>query len=181
MPADWLSITHYPSPLGPLTVVTGPAGLCRLSFPGEAPGTTRSYLAQKSRGATINVDENGSSCREVLRQLDEYFDGRRFSFSLRLDLRGTPFQLAVWSALQKIPYGTTCSYSHIARVIGRPGAVRAVGQAIGRNPVGIIIPCHRVIGKDGRLVGFLGGLATKEWLLNFEKGNLKTNQTSTGR
>ncbi|QGP93734.1 Methylated-DNA--protein-cysteine methyltransferase [Neomoorella glycerini] len=181
MPANWLSITHYPSPLGPLAVVTGPAGLCRLAFPGEKPDAPPSYLAQKFPGATINVDENGSSCREVLRQLDEYFAGRRFSFSLPLDLRGTPFQLAVWSALQRIPYGTTCSYSDIALVTGRPGAVRAVGQAIGRNPVGIIIPCHRVIGKDGRLVGFGSGLATKEWLLNFEESNLKTNQTLTGR
>ncbi|WP_406676228.1 methylated-DNA--[protein]-cysteine S-methyltransferase [Moorella sp. ACPs] len=181
MPKELFTITHYPSPIGNLTIVTGVAGLCRLSFPGEEPGAIPSYLAQKFPGATITVEENGSSCREVMRQLDEYFDGRRFSFSLRLDLRGTPFQLAVWSALQKIPYGTTCSYSHIARVIGRPEAVRAVGQAIGRNPVGIIIPCHRVIGKDGRLVGFGGGLATKEWLLNFEERNLKTNQTSTGR
>ncbi|WP_258359051.1 methylated-DNA--[protein]-cysteine S-methyltransferase [Moorella sulfitireducens] len=173
MPEKLFFVTNYLSPIGSLTIVLSTAGLYRLSFPGEEPGGIRNYLIRKFPGTAINIDNNDRPCAEVIRQLDDYFNGRRFAFSLPLDLYGTPFQVAVWSALQRIPYGATCSYSYIAGSIDRPSAVRAVGQAIGRNPVGIIIPCHRVIGKDGRLVGFGGGLSIKEWLLNFEAGNIK--------
>ena len=105
---------------------------------------------------------------EVRRQLTEYFDGERKDFDLPLRLNGTEFQMSVLDALQKIPYGETTSYADIAERIGRPKAVRAVGAANGRNPIPIIVPCHRVIGSHGDLTGFGGGLDTKEALLRLE-------------
>jgi methylated-DNA-[protein]-cysteine S-methyltransferase len=109
---------------------------------------------------------------EARRQLDEYFEGRRKTFSLPLAPEGTPFQRLVWQALTEIAYGETVSYSQIAQRIGRPAAVRAVGAANGQNPIPIVIPCHRVIGADGRLVGFGGGLGVKQYLLGLERGSL---------
>lgn len=105
---------------------------------------------------------------EVEQQLNEYFDGDRTEFDLNLKPHGTPFQLSVLAALQKIPYGSTASYQEIANSIGKPKAVRAVGAANGRNPLPIVIPCHRVIGANGSLTGFGGGLPAKEFLLNLE-------------
>lgn len=101
-------------------------------------------------------------------QLTEYFAGRRQHFDLPLAARGTPFQRSVWQALTRIPFGTTCSYQDIADTIGNPKAVRAVGAANGSNPIPIIVPCHRVIGRNGSLIGFGGGLERKEWLLRHE-------------
>ncbi|PLT35120.1 methylated-DNA--[protein]-cysteine S-methyltransferase [Bacillus sp. V5-8f] len=105
-------------------------------------------------------------------QLIEYFQGIRLSFTLPFDLRGTSFQRTVWEALGKIPYGQTCSYSDIAQEIQNQKAVRAIGAAIGANPVLITIPCHRVVGKNGRLTGYRDGLEMKEKLLHLEQGNL---------
>ncbi len=105
---------------------------------------------------------------EAVRQLDEYFSGRRKVFDLELRPRGTLFQLAVLEGIALVPYGKTQSYQEIANVVGRPRAVRAVGAAIGRNPLPIVIPCHRVIGSDGGLTGFAGGLAAKRHLLGLE-------------
>jgi len=102
-------------------------------------------------------------------QIEEYLDGKRKHFSLPLAPQGTEFQLAVWQALQKIPYGETRSYKEIAASIGRPKAVRAVGMANNRNPISIIVPCHRVIGHDGKLVGYGGGLPLKQRLLELER------------
>lgn len=101
-------------------------------------------------------------------QLTEYFAGQRQHFDLPLAARGTSFQRSVWQALQRIPFGTTCSYQDIADTIGNPKAVRAVGAANGSNPIPIIVPCHRVIGRNGSLIGFGGGLPRKEWLLRHE-------------
>ena len=101
-------------------------------------------------------------------QLNEYFEGRRKDFTLDLKPSGTPFQLSVLAALEQIPYGQTRTYAEIARQIGRPKAVRAVGAANGRNPLPIVIPCHRVIGSDGSLTGFGGGIAAKQYLLSLE-------------
>jgi methylated-DNA-[protein]-cysteine S-methyltransferase len=101
--------------------------------------------------------------------LDEYFAGRRWRFDLPLSLDGTVFQRAVWAALRQIPYGQTASYGDIAARVGNPKAVRAVGGANNRNPVAIIVPCHRVIGHGGSLVGYGGGLDTKRWLLDHER------------
>jgi methylated-DNA-[protein]-cysteine S-methyltransferase len=105
---------------------------------------------------------------EVLSQLKEYFAGQRTDFDVALTLAGTPFQRTVWAALREIPYGETESYGQLAERIGRPGAARAVGLANGRNPIGIIVPCHRVVGATGTLTGYGGGLARKQYLLNLE-------------
>jgi methylated-DNA-[protein]-cysteine S-methyltransferase len=108
--------------------------------------------------------------REAEQQIGEYFRGGRTWFDLTLHPKGTPFQLAVWTALLKIPYGETRSYGDIARAVGRPKAVRAVGLANGRNPLPIVVPCHRVIGSTGKLVGYGGGLRVKQTLLELERG-----------
>jgi methylated-DNA-[protein]-cysteine S-methyltransferase len=106
--------------------------------------------------------------KDCMTQIKEYFDGSRDRFTVRLDLIGTPFQMKVWEELQKIPYGKTISYHDLAARVGEPGAMRAVGQADAKNPVPIIIPCHRVISLDGKLTGYAGGLWRKKWLLEHE-------------
>jgi methylated-DNA-[protein]-cysteine S-methyltransferase len=111
--------------------------------------------------------------KTCLRQLDEYFRGRRRKFTVRLGLQGTAFQKRVWGELLKIGYGKTASYRDIAIAAGRPKAVRAVGNTNRLNPVSIIVPCHRIIGSDGKLVGYGGGLWRKEWLLEHERGKAK--------
>jgi methylated-DNA-[protein]-cysteine S-methyltransferase len=103
-------------------------------------------------------------------QLEQYFAGDRTEFELELDLDGTPFERRVWDAVRAIPYGETASYAEIARRIGRPGACRAVGRANGRNPVAVIVPCHRVVGSDGSLTGYAGGIEMKRALLELERG-----------
>jgi len=108
----------------------------------------------------------------VLDQIHEYLGGERRTFSVALDIRGTTFQSCVWDELREIPYGKTASYAQIAERIGNPRALRAVGQAVGSNPIPLVIPCHRVIGKDGHLVGYGGGLPLKERLLYLERGSL---------
>jgi len=107
--------------------------------------------------------------QQCIGELDQYFAGRRISFTVPLALQGTAFQECVWRALLAIPLGHTVSYGDVARSIGRPAAARAVGGAVHRNPVGIIVPCHRVVGSDGSLTGYAGGLQRKEWLLAHER------------
>jgi methylated-DNA-[protein]-cysteine S-methyltransferase len=107
--------------------------------------------------------------KETIRQLDEYFSGKRKNFSLKVELKGTDFQKSIWNAMSKIPYGKTASYKDLAVMAGKPKAARAVGGACHRNPIGIVLPCHRVIGSDGSLTGFGSGLDLKEKLLNHEK------------
>lgn len=140
---------------------------CRLGLSGHAGGLTCLRLSCPPAEET---DPAGSAnlLAEAARQLQLYFNGNLHQFTLPLDLTGTPFQLAVWKELGQIPYGTTVCYQTIAERIGRPRAVRAVGQAIHRNPLPIIIPCHRVIAKDGSLRGFAWGLDWKQRLLNLE-------------
>jgi methylated-DNA-[protein]-cysteine S-methyltransferase len=108
---------------------------------------------------------------EVIEQLEQYFAAQRTDFDLPVTLVGTPFQRAVWAALQEIPYGETMSYGQLAERIGSPGAARAVGLANGRNPIGIIVPCHRVVGATGSLTGYGGGLKRKQYLLELERRN----------
>ena len=112
------------------------------------------------------------------RQLAEYFAGRRRAFDLPLAPAGTPFQQQVWRQLLQIPFGSTCSYGALARAVGRPSASRAVGAANGRNPISIIIPCHRVIGSDGSLTGYGGGEPAKRWLLDHESPALRLSGVS---
>ncbi|MFI7007673.1 methylated-DNA--[protein]-cysteine S-methyltransferase [Streptomyces sp. NPDC050145] len=106
----------------------------------------------------------------AVEQLEAYFQGELKEFDLPLDLHGTPFQRSVWAQLRKIPYGETRTYGELAEALGRPGASRAVGLANGKNPVGVIVPCHRVVGADGSLTGYGGGLPRKRRLLDFERG-----------
>ncbi|MEJ2024834.1 MAG: methylated-DNA--[protein]-cysteine S-methyltransferase [Deltaproteobacteria bacterium] len=108
---------------------------------------------------------------QAVEEIEEYFTGKRQQFEVPLDLQGTPFQRAVWRELLKIPYGGTVSYGEIARAIGNPKAVRAVGGANHRNPVAIVVPCHRVIGSDGSMTGYGSGIWRKEWLLKHESGS----------
>ena len=119
---------------------------------------------------TYNKNKNLSPLlQETIKQLQEYFDGNRKEFNLPVKLKGTDFQIKVWQELQKIPYGQTISYSELAKRINCPKAIRAVGGACGKNPIPIIIPCHRVLGKNGNLTGFSGGINYKEKLLILEK------------
>ncbi len=145
----------YESPLGSLTVAAGPAGFMALRFDGERP-------------ALDAAAHDPDALAPVVAQLDEYFAGRRRAFDLPLDLAGTPFQREVWAALLAIPYGSTSTYAELARAVGRPDAVRAVGAAVGRTPVPIVVPCHRALGSDGALTGYRGGLERKRALLQLE-------------
>ena len=144
-------------------------GLCRLSM----AITTREFLSELAEffpGIEWRRDDQHPVIRETARQLEEYFKAGRTSFDVPLDLRGTPFQTKVWRALRQIPYGETRSYAELARAVQAPKASRAVGGANGKNPVGIIVPCHRVIASSGGLGGFACGLAYKRKLLDLEAG-----------
>jgi methylated-DNA-[protein]-cysteine S-methyltransferase len=151
--------THIPSPVGPLLLVASETHLRAIWF-----STPRHPLP---RDIQLNEGEN-DVMRETRSQLDEYFKGARNTFDLPLQPVGTAFQCEVWTMLEQIPYGETWSYGDVARRIGKPAAVRAVGAANGRNPIPIVVPCHRVIGADGSLTGFGGGLPTKQFLLELE-------------
>ena len=138
-----------------------------LEIEGTEKAITKVNFSDKKK---IKSDSNlPPILKKCLKQLDEYFKGKRQNFSLELELEGTDFQKKVWEQLQRIPYGETASYKDVAVAIGNEKAVRAVGGANGMNNIAIIIPCHRVIGADGNLVGFGGGLWRKVWLLNHEK------------
>ena len=149
-----------PSPVGPLTLVASDNGVAAVLWNNETAGRVR--LGESRR------EEDHPLLLHAQQQLGEYFAGQRAEFSLPLDCTGTDFQRCVWSALRTIPYGETRSYLDIARQIGSPDAVRAVGAANGRNPVAIITPCHRVVGSTGKLTGFAAGLEIKAWLLAME-------------
>jgi methylated-DNA-[protein]-cysteine S-methyltransferase len=152
------------------TYMDTPVG--KLLLAGCADHGLRHIAFQCGKGAMAPAPhwkQSDAPFREVTRQLTEYFRGRRTSFDLKLHLKGTPFQLDVWKALTRIPYGETRSYADIARAVGRPRAVRAVGLANGRNPLPIVVPCHRVIGSTGKLVGYGGGLPIKQALLDRER------------
>jgi methylated-DNA-[protein]-cysteine S-methyltransferase len=156
-----LCYTQIDSPIGPLLLV-GDGGLHELWF----------VKGRRPKQPHPQWKKNAKPFAAATQQLREYFAGRREDFDLPLVLHGTPFQLSVWRNLQKIPYGQTISYLDLAREIGNPKAVRAVGLANGSNPIPIIIPCHRVIGSDGSLTGFGGGLPTKQKLLALESRQL---------
>ncbi len=148
----------------------------RLLLAGAADGLHHLRFDQPDRDAVIAPDwrREDDGLHDALAQLREYFAGERLGFELALAPRGTPFRLAVWRQLARIPFGTTISYGELARRIGKPAASRAVGAANGANPLPIIVPCHRVIGASGRLTGFGGGLPAKQWLLDHEQRVLAT-------
>ncbi len=147
-------------------VMRSPIGLLRVDAAAE--GLRSIHFQDRPLAALPGNADAAALLAEALHQLQAYFDARLRTFDLPLAPQGTPFQLAVWSALGEIPYGQTRSYADVARAVGAPTAVRAVGAANGRNPLALVRPCHRVIGKDGSLTGFAGGLAMKRWLLDFE-------------
>ncbi|MBS0393870.1 MAG: methylated-DNA--[protein]-cysteine S-methyltransferase [Proteobacteria bacterium] len=151
---------ELPSPVGPLRLVGAPDGtLWQLGF----------VAGRHPRPPASGWREDRRAFADVVAQLAEYFAGARREFDLRLEMRGSPFQCAVWSALRAIPYGSTTSYAEVAARVGRPAASRAVGAANGANPVAIIVPCHRVVGANGTLTGFGGGLPAKQFLLDLER------------
>jgi len=154
---------YHQSPLGPLLLVSDSTALTQINFPSHGHPTQAKPEWQK--------DEQ--PLREVIRQLHAYFSAELESFDVELAPDGTPFQQRVWKELLEIPYGETISYGELARRIGNPNASRAVGLANGSNPIPIIIPCHRVIGSNGKLTGYGGGLPIKERLLALEKRQLR--------
>jgi methylated-DNA-[protein]-cysteine S-methyltransferase len=161
--ATTASCTRIESPVGPLLLVADEGGLRRIEFV-----TGRSPVQTDPRW-----HDDGERLRETVRQLRAYFAGELEAFDLPLAPEGTPFQLAVWNRLCEIPYGETISYGELARRIGNPNASRAVGLANGSNPIPIVIPCHRVIGSNGKLTGYGGGLPIKEKLLALERRQLR--------
>lgn len=157
------------SPVGQLLVCASDQGLVSLQFLRVQPLDAALGEAVARFGARLCEDDR-PVLRRARRQLGAYFDGRGQAFALPLDLRGTPFQRHVWAALQQIPCGETESYGSLSAAIGRPEAIRAVGRACARNPLPIIVPCHRVVAADGSLTGYLGGIETKRRLLTLERG-----------
>ena len=158
-----LAYHDFDTPLGTLRVVGGDGGVARIDLPNAAAHAPDPGWRERRR-------PSAGPLREAKRQLLEYFDGARRDFDLPLAADGTAFQRRVWDELRRIPYAETISYGELARRIGRPTASRAVGAANGRNPLAIVVPCHRVIGADGALTGYGGGLPVKETLLAHEQG-----------
>ena len=160
-PMETLHYWRYRSAVGPLLLGISPAGLCLLEF-------DRGTLPSRGAFADVAWIESSEEAKPYIRELDEYFAGKRKQFTFALDLRGTDFQKRCWRALLAIPFGETRSYSEIARQIGSPTAVRAVGGANHVNPIAIVVPCHRVVGSSGSLTGYGGGLDLKKRLLELE-------------
>jgi methylated-DNA-[protein]-cysteine S-methyltransferase len=184
--------TIFTSPAGPLFLAASERGLVALEFDARLPGQQtirrnprdlrsennrknkqssegdRTSGNQRAESKAVRFEESATAMQAYVRELEEYFAGQRRAFSFALDLRGTDFQRACWQALLQIPYGETRSYADIARAVGRPQGFRAVGMANNRNPVAIVVPCHRVIASDGSLCGYGGGLDIKRKLLQLE-------------
>jgi O-6-methylguanine DNA methyltransferase len=180
-----LHCTTVTSPVGPLFLAASGHGLVALEFDARLPGQqtirpnprdlrsergseSERSTSDRARNKGIRFEESERAVRPYARELEEYFAGHRREFSFPLDLRGTEFQLACWRALREIPYGETRTYADIARAVGKPTGFRAVGMANNRNPVAIVVPCHRVIASDGTLCGYGGGLDVKRKLLELE-------------
>ena len=144
--------THYASPLGIIELTASERGVFSL------------YFVKKATGK----NSENKVLKDCKKQLDEYFNRKRIEFALPLDMEGTAFQKKVWSELLKIPFGKTISYLELAKRVGDRNSIRAVGGANGKNPVSVIVPCHRVIGSTGKLIGYVGGIEKKRWLLDFE-------------
>ena len=154
-----IDYTEHLSPLGTLLLAASADGLCGLYF------EEHKYF---NGPQAWSRNPSNPHLQQTMRQLDEYFAGTRRAFNIALDMRGTAFQRAVWNALMALPFGETTTYTSIAHGVANPKAVRAAGTAIGRNPVSIIVPCHRVVGTSGDLSGYAGGLERKRYLLAHE-------------
>jgi O-6-methylguanine DNA methyltransferase len=156
-------LSEYHGPLGVYLIASSRYGIVLLKNRGRAKFFTDRWKIQD-----ISIQPAGTQHLEVSRQLDAYFEEEHFNFTIPLDLRGTPFQRQVWDRLKMIPWGRTRTYGQIAADLGRPNGARAVGRAVGTNPISIVVPCHRIIGSDGSLTGYGGGLERKSALLNLE-------------
>lgn len=159
-----LHTIFHNSPLGVLEISASEKGIVSLYFEGRSPG-----VKSKPTEDPLPIIKNLFS--DCVKQLEEYFNRKRKEFSLPLDLQGTDFQKGVWSELLNIPFGKTISYLQLSQILGDRNFIRAVGGANGKNPVSIIVPCHRVIGANGKLVGYGGGMEKKKWLLDFENAD----------
>lgn len=160
--------TYYPSPIGILKIEFNNQALLKIEFD--------DHLREVKNNCQKNFYEDPQILKIynlIFDQLNQYFLGKRNSFEIPIQLEGSQFELKVWNYLQNIPYGKTYSYSELAAAIGKPGAARAVGQANSRNPIAIILPCHRVISADGSINGYSGGVWRKEWLLKHENNRSK--------
>ena len=176
-PMELLHVAELDSPIGTLRVGSTERGLAWIGLPHGAGRGLGGWIRRHAPGAR-RVPGSAQN-REAATQLLEYLQGGRRSFDLALDLRGTPFQRAVWRALLAIPYGETASYVDVARAVGQPSATRAVGAANGANPLPLVVPCHRVIAASGELGGYGGGLELKARLLAMERGH--TEHRAEGR
>src|ERR1700722_15325405 len=168
---ETLHCTNMESAIGPLFLAASARGLVAIEFDVRLPGQQSirpnpRHLREEKRGYTF--EDSPTLTRPYVSELEAYFAGNRRQFTFPLDLQGTDFQLACWRALLSIPYGETRSYADIARAVGKPNAFRAVGMANNRNPIAIVVPCHRVIASDGSLCGYGGGLDVKRKLLELE-------------
>ena len=164
-----VSYTVFKTPIGLTCVIASSSGLLRIIYKLSNEDSMENYLAQSTHAKAI---KSPSEFKELIKQLLKYFKGNLKIFDFPLDLRlGTPFQQKVWKKLTTIPYGKTRSYKWIASAINNPHASRAVGNANGRNPLAILIPCHRIIRENGELGGYTGGISIKRFLLNLEHGN----------
>jgi len=161
-----LHTARFESPIGPLLLASSQRGVAYLELPHASGRGFAGWQRIAARGT--RAVEGFAPNRAAIVQLTEYLEGKRRGFELPLDLRGTPFQRAVWEELLRIPYGATRTYAELARAVGRPEAVRAVGAANGANPVALVVPCHRVVATGGKLGGYGGGLALKARLLALE-------------
>jgi methylated-DNA-[protein]-cysteine S-methyltransferase len=173
-----IAYLHHPSPIGPLLIASSQRGLCALYMRAQrhVPDTPPASW----RAAEPGVGPQGAILAQAVAQLDEYFAGTRTAFDLPLDMEGSTFQRTVWDGLCGIGYGETISYGTLAERIGNPKAVRAVGLANGRNPVSIVVPCHRVIGADGSMTGYGGGIDRKVFLLALE-ARIRADRPQTAR
>ncbi|MFP4344176.1 MAG: methylated-DNA--[protein]-cysteine S-methyltransferase [Anaerolineales bacterium] len=166
------------TPLGALWLCATEEGLCGVEFGGPSEGL-RGALARYGLAVPLREEEHPFLAR-ARTQIDAYFEGRVRTFDLPLELQGTHFQRAVWQTLLRIPYGETRAYGEVAAVLGRPRGARAVGQAVGANPVSILVPCHRVVGSDGQLTGYGGGLERKMALLELEQDAVQLRMEGPG-
>lgn len=174
---DALSLGSVDTPLGAIGILCSDAGLVSLSLPGDE-ATWLSRTVPRYTGARCSVEKSdGSLVSRLSAELAAYFEGGLRLFTLPLDARGTLFQRSVWDAVCAVPFGETATYAEIARRIGRPEAPRAVGHANGSNRLPIVVPCHRLIGSNGALTGYAGGLQMKRWLIDHER---RFTDTGTG-
>ncbi len=168
-PGEIVHVTRFDSPIGSCAVASTERGLGYVELPRASGRGLAGWLRRCVPGASCT--EAYAPNRAAVAQILEYLEGKRVEFDLPLDLRGTDFQLQVWAALREIPYGETRTYREIARAVGRPAAVRAVGAANGANPLSLVVPCHRVVAAGGKLGGYGGGLELKARLIAMEQAS----------